>query len=166
MTLKTIVNKIFDILYTSFCSVHVKKKGLLAILTNELFHIIQLLLLQKSCLERKESLKLKSTQISISSRRKSSLISCLIAFFFLKFPRKTNFPLHFERKKSPKFFHLDLQSSEIYFPIHAIFKDLLNAMMSKKHRLILSLFPSQRNLKSKSFISFNDLKHVRNEYKM
>ena len=148
----------------------VEKKGLSAILTNELFHII--LLLQKSCLERKESLKLKSTQMSINFRRKSSLISCFVASFFSKFPRKTNFPPHFERKKSPKFFHLDLQSSEIYFTIHAIFKDLLNAMMSKifwppspssaiiLDRLILSLFPSQRNLKSKPFISLNNLKHV------
>ena len=43
------------------------------ILTNELFHIIPPL--QKSCLERKESPKLKSTQISIGSRRALSFLS-------------------------------------------------------------------------------------------
>ena len=36
------VNKIFDILYTSFGQVLVEKKGLLAILTNALFHILLL----------------------------------------------------------------------------------------------------------------------------
>ena len=113
MTLKTIVNKIFDILYTSFCSVHVKKKGLLAILTNELFHIIQLLLLQKSCLERKESLKLKSTQMSINFRRKSSLISCFVASFFPSSREKLIF-LPILKERNPQNFSIWIYNHQKY----------------------------------------------------
>ena len=116
---------------------------------------ILILLLQKSCLERKESLKLKSTQISISFRRKSSLMSCLVESCFSKFPRKTNFPPHCERKKSPNECH-DVQH----------FLTTITIVSNHFRPFDFGFFPSQRNLKSKTFISFNDLKHVRNEDKM
>ena len=73
------------------------KKGPLTILTNELFHII---LPQKSCLERNES-----TQISIRSRRKSSLISCLVASFSQSYQEKLIFLLIL-KDRYPKMFSI------------------------------------------------------------
>ena len=108
-------------MYTSINPVFVKKKKKKKkrkkkpILTNALFHII--LLLQKSGLERKKSLKLKSTQISISSRGKSFSISCLVASLLSKFPRKPIFPFILKETNPLNFFFLGLQSSKIYFTI-------------------------------------------------
>ena len=77
------------------------KKGLLANLTDEVFHVIQLL--QKSCLDKKDSLKLKSTQISISSRRKSSLISYWWRLFFPSFQAKLIFLPILKERNPPNF---------------------------------------------------------------
>ena len=88
-----------------------KKKGLSAILTNELFHII--LLLQKSCLERKESLKLKSTQMSINFRRKSSLISCFVASFFPSSQEKLIF-LPILKERNPQNFSIWIYNHQKY----------------------------------------------------
>ena len=83
-----------------------------------------ILLLQKSGLERKKSLKLKSTQISISSRGKSFSISCLVASLLSKFPRKPIFPFILKETNPLVFFFFfffgggGLQSSKIYFTIN------------------------------------------------
>ena len=113
--------------------------------------------------------KLKSSQISISSRRKSSMISCLVASFFPKFPRKDNFPRILKDKK-PKMFSiwicnhrrytlLSTRSLKTWCPTYFDVRCRYSQQSFQTVWVCPFSHPMQRNLKSKSFISFNDSKY-------